>query len=78
MTRITVDEQLAERLRQLSADVALYDPNGRILGFFAPIDPRMLVPQVSEEELDRRQREGGWRSLAEIMADLERKHGKSQ
>ena len=32
-----------------------------------------MEPQVSEEELDRRQREGGGRTLDEIMADLEKR-----
>jgi len=75
MTRITVDQPLLERLGFLSERVELCDAAGRTLAYVTPaepIDPRLLVPQVSDEELDRRMREGGGRTLAEIMADLER------
>lgn len=76
MTKITVDQALLERLGFLSERVELCDAAGRTLAYVTPvqepIDPRLRVPQVSDEELDRRMREDGGRSLAEIMADLQR------
>jgi len=76
MTRITVDQPLLERLGFLSERVELCDAAGRTLAYVTPvepIDPALRVPQVSDEELDRRGKEGGGRTLAEIFADLERR-----
>jgi hypothetical protein len=53
------------------------DSTGRRLGYFTPdINPAWyqgVEPAVSEEELARRERVGGGRSLKEIMADLQRR-----
>jgi hypothetical protein len=43
-----------------------------VLGHFVPRD-RRKEPQISEEEIQRRLKQGGGRSLAEIMADLEKR-----
>jgi len=60
---------------QLAARVEICDESGNVLGYFSPKGDRSLyegieVP-ISEEELDRREKEGGGRTLAEILADLE-------
>jgi hypothetical protein len=59
MSSIIVDAALSSKLGQQFQPVELCDPDGRVLGQFIPkIDLSQyepLEPQVSEEELDRRQ-----------------------
>ncbi|HEY2249813.1 MAG TPA: hypothetical protein VGH74_02085 [Planctomycetaceae bacterium] len=77
MTRVTVDALTCAKLINIQNPLELCDDSGHLLGRFIPIlDPSlqgMLDPGVSEEELDRREREEGGRSLAEILAELERR-----
>jgi hypothetical protein len=77
MTRIIVDGSLGSKLGNLAEPVELCDPYGRVLGRFTPtFDPSLyerLEPQISEEELIRREQGGGGRTLAEIVADLEKR-----
>jgi len=58
MTRIIVDQWLRDKLIKLSEPVELCDESGRVLGrLFPSADLSQygpLEPQVSEEELDRR------------------------
>jgi hypothetical protein len=74
MTSIVIDESLTKQLRDVHEPCVLLDSAGNKLGFFRPEIDRSLYeglePSVSDEELDRRSREGGGRTLAEIMADL--------
>ncbi|MHB1424239.1 MAG: hypothetical protein ACYC3I_13770 [Gemmataceae bacterium] len=59
MSSIIVDAALSSKLGQQFHPVELCDPSGQVLGQFIPkvdlsrYEP--LEPQVSEEELDRRQ-----------------------
>jgi hypothetical protein len=77
MTRIVVDEALRNKLLNLSEPLELCDESGRIL---ADLTPRLdltkygpLVPQVSDEELDRRERANEKRyTTAEVLAYLEK------
>lgn len=77
MTQVVIDESLTHQLRGLHEPCVLMDSAGNKLGFFRPeIDHSLyegLEPSVSDEELTRREREGGGRILAEIMADLEKR-----
>jgi len=77
MTKLMVDETLPGRLAGLENPVELCDASGRVVGAFIPAALRTfyddMEPQVSEEELKRRSREESGRSLAEILADLEKK-----
>jgi hypothetical protein len=77
MTRLIVDSATLTKLRDARQTLELCDDLGRVVGHFVPtLDPSQcstLEPQVSEEELDRRERFGGGRSLAEILADLEKR-----
>lgn len=73
MTRVVVDSATLTKLREAQQTLEVCDDFGRVVGHFVPTADRSrcsaLEPQVSEEELDRRQRLGGGRSLAEILAD---------
>ena len=76
MTQITLDAELACRLGDRLQTVDLCDPNGRVLGRFVPVaEPSQwepLGPDVSEEDLDRREQLDERRySTADVVARLE-------
>lgn len=76
MTEIVLDAALASKLRELSLPVNLCDPTGRVVGrFVPPIDPsewEYVTPDVSEEELDRREREREWVTFEQVVERLKR------
>ena len=77
MPKIILDDTLSSKLHQLTQDVELCDPSGRVLGRFIPqVDMsewEPLSPDVSEEELDRREQANEKRyTTAEVLAYLEK------
>lgn len=77
MNQVVVDPATFAKLRDAQQTLDLCDASGQIAGRFIPIVDRSqctdLEPQISEEELDRRQGAGGGRPLADILADLEKR-----
>jgi len=77
MNRVILDAALAAKLRSLHQPSDLCDTSGRLLGRFIPLtnppETEIREPQVSEEELDRRERVPGGRPLSDILADLEKR-----
>jgi hypothetical protein len=77
MTRLLLDAELAGRLGGATEHLQLCDPSGKFLGIFVPAPPRDLYRAESvpftEEELDAAEKETGGRSLAAILADLEKR-----
>lgn len=73
MIRVVVDPATLERIQAAAQLVELCDASGQAIGIFIPAGVGVLAPQVSEEELDRRQRARGGRPLAGILADLEKR-----
>ena len=77
MSRVTLDITLLTKLQNAGETLELCDNAGRVLGHFVPAlaaSPAAdLEPRISEEEMDRRERAGGGRSLKAILADLERR-----
>jgi hypothetical protein len=75
VTQIILDAALAGKLRDLAQTVELCDPSGRVLGRFVPrIDPvewEPVGPEISEEELDRREQSTEWYTTEEVLAHLE-------
>jgi len=74
MTRLMIDAATRGKLRGLTEPMEFTDESGRVLGHFVPAanaDPR--EPQISQEEIDRRLRAGGGRSLADILKELEQR-----
>jgi hypothetical protein len=72
MQRIVIDPKTSEQLRSARGTVVLCEPDGRVLGYFHPEQPTSgWSPDISEEELDRRECAGGGRPLKDILADLE-------
>ena len=78
MTKVTVDESLRSKLNTFTEHVELCDASGRTIGHFLPeeVYRKLLYSSVeiplSEEEMERRRREKGGRSLAEIWKSLGR------
>jgi len=74
MTRIILDASASNHLHALTEPVELCDPSGRVLGSFVPrIDLsewEPVSPDVSEEELDRREKSTDWYSTEQVMAHL--------
>jgi len=74
MNKIIIDDVLREKLDGLHEPTTLCDINGKALAYLTPVtDPSIyakLDPQISEEELTRREKEGGGRPLSEILSDL--------
>ena len=75
MQKIIADSELPQKLQKVMHPVEVVDHTGRVLGVFKPDLSQYegLEPDISEEELDRIAREGGGRTLAEILADLEKR-----
>ena len=77
MTKLIVDSATGAKLAGARKPLELCDDSGHVLGHFIPAADESrfspLDPQISEEELDRREREGGGRALADILADLEKR-----
>jgi hypothetical protein len=74
MTKVVLDQRTRAQLHDLKEPLQFVDESGRLLGLFTPnIDPALLQPQVSEEEIQRRLAHGGGRPLADILHDLEKR-----
>jgi hypothetical protein len=77
MSVVIPDPSMVVALGEARQVLELRAPDGRLLGHFVPaldlsLDAR-LQPRISEEELQRREGNGGGRSLASILADLEKR-----
>jgi hypothetical protein len=76
MSKIILDSTTSGTFRQLNEQVELIDESGLPLGTFIPVGKKQkyLTPEspFSIEELKWFANEPGGRSLAEILADLEK------
>jgi hypothetical protein len=77
MSEPIFDSATLDRLRQIHKRVEIRDETGELIGYFMPRVDHALYESVevpvSEGELRRRAQKGGGRTLAEILADLERR-----
>ena len=77
MTRVILDEAALAKLRQIAEKVELCDSEGHTLGTFTPLANRSLYEGVeipiTEEELREAEKDLRGRTLAEILADLEKR-----
>jgi hypothetical protein len=64
----------ADQLKRLSEDpnTLFADETGKIVGAFTPLDLSKINIEITEEELDRREKSGKWFSTAEVLAYLEK------
>jgi hypothetical protein len=76
MSRIILDQGAEGRFTGLTKRSTVCNHEGRELGIFIPVADPILYERVqvpfTEEELDCFEAEPGGRSLAEILADLEK------
>ena len=74
MTQIFLDANLASQLTKLGQAAELCDPSGRVVGKFLPrIDMsewEPVSPDISEEELDRREQSTDWYNTEEVLEHL--------
>ncbi len=76
MTQIMLDAAAARKLLDLQTEAELCDPSGKVLGRFVPLidlsEWEPLTPEVSEEELDRREKSNEKRyTTEEVIKHLE-------
>jgi hypothetical protein len=78
MTTILLDDALRQKLNELKAEIELRDETGKVVGHVLPADKYQSLQyawamnRLRDEELKRRSEQPGGRSLAEILAELER------
>jgi hypothetical protein len=77
MTRVVLDADSAAWLHDVSHTVELCDPAGRVLGRFVPASDlsqwEPMIPDVTEDELERREQSNENRFFtAEVLAHLEK------
>jgi hypothetical protein len=78
MTTVVLDDALRQRLQGLKAEIELRDETGKVVGHVLPAEKYQSLlyawakNRLSDEELRRRSEEPGGRSLADILADLQR------
>lgn len=74
MSLVNLDRPTVAKLGNLNERLELHDETGRLLDFFEPLGngERYSEPPITREEIQRRLNAGGGRSLAEILADLEK------
>jgi hypothetical protein len=78
MTRVIVDSTTREKLKGLSQFLELCDEQGNVLGRFEPDEKspafrewlRNLDPEISEEEMQRREASGSGITTEELLARL--------
>jgi hypothetical protein len=76
MTKVVIDQSIRSKFSNLGEQIELCDEAGRTLGYFLPAElHRQLLrawaeTQISEEELERRRKEPGGRTLDEIWSRL--------
>lgn len=77
MIRIVIDAALEDTLRAAEEQAELCNSAGEVLGLFLPKADRSMYerakPPSSDAEIQRRLKAGGGRTLAEIMADLQKR-----
>jgi hypothetical protein len=77
MDQIIVDDSFSRQLPTAQGPCLVFDSRGKPLGCFTPaVDASLnqgIGPTVSNEELDRREKAGGGRSLANILGDLQQR-----
>jgi hypothetical protein len=76
MSKMTLDSTTSGKFRQVNEQVELIDESGHPLGTFIPVHKKTNYRDVevpfSSEEIRRLAEQKGGRTLAEILADMER------
>lgn len=69
MKRLVINGTLQTKLARVKKSVEIVDAKGRRLGTFSPEPICPWDPSLTQDELDRRAREGG-KPLAEVLKSL--------
>ena len=71
MTKLTLPGEIGRQLTAAHQCVELCDEGGQTIGFFTPASSQALLdPQISEDELDRRERDDRTYTSDEVRARL--------
>ena len=74
MSQIVIDDGLSSKLHGITSSVELCDPSGKVLGRFVPVVDMSewvpVSPDVSEEELELREKSDEWYSFDQVMEHL--------
>jgi hypothetical protein len=73
MVKVVLDKAMIEKLHGLKSPIMLCDESGEMLARVVPsdIDPKMLEPQISDEELEERYKNPGrLYTTEEVLAHL--------
>ncbi|MGD9633507.1 MAG: hypothetical protein AB7G28_05920 [Pirellulales bacterium] len=71
MTRLTLPTEIGRQLIDANGCLELCDEVGRTIGYFTPAAVGVVRgPQVSDEELERRDRDEPSYSTAQVLAHL--------
>ena len=77
MNRAVVDDSFRSKLDEFRTQTELCDKDGRLIGVFTPafVDDDALCDHIasliSDEELERRKKEPGGKTTAELLAYLQ-------
>jgi hypothetical protein len=73
MTKLMVDQAMADKFKNLDGPVLVCDASGKVIGRLIPASlyDRVVVP-FTEQELEQAEEETEEFTLAEILAELER------
>lgn len=77
MNRALADDTLRSKLGEFRTQTELFDKEGHVLGIFipAPVHDAALydyiAAQISDEELERRKKEPGGKTTAELLEYLQ-------
>ncbi|HEY3395118.1 MAG TPA: hypothetical protein VGK58_20630 [Lacipirellulaceae bacterium] len=69
MTRITVPSEISRQLAGAQNCVRVCDEAGHTIGLFTPAANLILEPTISQEELDRREKEPSY-TTEQVLAHL--------
>jgi hypothetical protein len=78
MQKVTLDASLRSKLNNLDREVELCDESGATVGYFLPATWHQQLlyawakAQFTDEELELARQQKGGRTLAEILADLQK------
>lgn len=77
MERIILDDELRGKLLSLTRPLELCDETGKVVAqvwpVFDPAEYEELVPEINDEELERRANsEGPWYTTAEVLEHLKK------
>lgn len=80
MNRVVLEGDVTKKLLDAGERVAVCDAEGRVIGYFQPVGPQPMTPemlqwakeQISDEELERRSQKPGGITTEELLSRLKK------